>query len=116
MVAGVLIAATATSTITTNGKETYTFNLNELVKKPIVYDDGCHVNYGETKSALCTYGSKKAAKTIILYGDSHAAQWFPALEKLAQEKGFRLISLTKSACPSVEAPRPDKGAFKNVAR
>ena len=114
LVAGVLIAATATSTITTNGKETYTFNLNELVKKPIVYDDGCHVNYGETKSALCTYGSKKAAKTIILYGDSHAAQWFPALEKLAQEKGFRLISLTKSACPSVEAPRPDKGAFKNV--
>ena len=29
---------------------------------------------------------------------AHAVQWFPALEKLAIEKGFKLISLTKSAC------------------
>lgn len=111
--AGFVIAQTATSTITTSGLNSYTFDLKEIVMKPVVYGDGCHVNYGETKSGACTYGDKNSSKTIVLYGDSHAAQWFPALDALAKEKGFTLISLTKSACPSVSAARPDKGAFKN---
>jgi hypothetical protein len=33
---------------------------------------------------------------------------------MAIENSFKLISLTKSACPSVDSPRPDQGAFKNV--
>jgi len=112
LLAGLVIASTASSTFTISGDQTFTFKIKEIVSKPLVYGDGCHVNYGETKSGLCTYGDKKAAKTIVLYGDSHAAQWFPAMESLARAKGFRLISLTKSACPSVDSPRPDKGAFK----
>ena len=61
----------------------------------------------------CLYGEIGSKSKIVLYGDSHAAQWFPALEELAREKGFELISLTKSACPSVDVPRNDQGAFKN---
>ena len=37
--------------------------------------------------------------TVILFGDSHAMQWFPALEELAKKRDWRLIGLTKSACP-----------------
>ncbi len=114
LILGLVIAHSATSTITTKGDAGFTFNLKQVVSKPIVYSDGCHVNYGETKSGFCTYGAKKSSRTIVLFGDSHAAQWFPALERLAVEQGFKLISLTKSACPSVDAPRPDQGAFKNV--
>ena len=110
---GVAIATSATSIIATKGDNPSTFNLAEVMAKPAVYGDGCHSNYGETKSGYCTYGDKKSAATIVLYGDSHAAQWFPALEKLAHIRRFKLVSLTKSACPSVDAPRPDKGAFKN---
>jgi hypothetical protein len=84
------------------------------MEKPAVYGDDCHVNYGETKSGYCTYGDKKSNRTLVLYGDSHAAQWFPALEQIALERGYKLISLTKSACPAVDAPREDQGAFKNV--
>jgi hypothetical protein len=83
------------------------------VAKPAVYGDGCHVNYGEVESGDCTYGEKGSATKVVLYGDSHAAQWFPTLEVLAREKGFELISLTKSACPSVDVPRSDQGAYKN---
>ena len=32
-------------------------------------------------------------------GDSHAAQWFPALEKLSASKKITLSSITKSSCP-----------------
>jgi hypothetical protein len=41
---------------------------------------------------------------VVLYGDSHAAHWFPALERLAAEHRWRLISVTKSACPAADVP------------
>lgn len=113
LVAGLIISATTSSLITVKGTN-YKFNLTKVMEKPAVYGDNCHVNYGETKSGYCTYGVKSSKKVIVLYGDSHAAQWFPALEKIALEKGYKLISLTKSACPSVDSPREDQGAFKNV--
>ena len=114
LVAGVLISFTSSSIITTKGEVSYQFDLVQVMEKPAVYGDGCHVNYGETKSGYCTYGDKESSKTIVLYGDSHAAQWFPTLEKMATERGFKLVSLTKSACPAVDAKRPDQGAFKMV--
>ena len=114
LVAGVLISFTSSSIITTKGEVSYQFDLVQVMERPGVYGDGCHVNYGETKSGYCTYGDKESSKTIVLYGDSHAAQWFPTLEKMATERGFKLVSLTKSACPAVDAKRPDQGAFKQV--
>ena len=112
LLAGVAIASTASSVIKVKGTN-YSFNLEQVVAKPGVYGDGCHVNYGEVESGDCTYGEKGSATRVVLYGDSHAAQWFPTLEVLAREKGFELISLTKSACPSVDVPRSDQGAYKN---
>jgi len=114
LVAGVLISFTSSSIITTKGEVAYQFDLVKVMERPGVYGDGCHVNYGETKSGYCTYGDKESSNTIVLYGDSHAAQWFPTLEKMAKKRGFKLVSLTKSACPAVDAKRPDQGAFKQV--
>ena len=89
-------------------------SITEVMAKPQVYLDNCHVNNGEVKSAECTYGDKSSNKTIVLYGDSHAAQWFPALEKLANDNGFKLVSLTKSACPAPEVRKVQIGAYKNA--
>ncbi len=89
-----------------------TFSLAEVTRKPLVYSDGCHVNYGEDTSSICEYGDLTSAKTIVLYGDSHAAQWFPTLNALAMSNHFKLVSLTKSACPSADVARTDRGAFK----
>ena len=114
LVVGLFIATTTSSIISTKGTVLYNFDLQEVMAKPAVYGDNCHVNYGETKSGYCTYGDKTSSTTIVLYGDSHAAQWFPTLELLAKQNRFKLISLTKSSCPAVDAPRADQGAFKNV--
>jgi SGNH domain (fused to AT3 domains) len=110
--AGILIASTTSSVINVKGTN-FSFNLKKVLAKPAVYGDGCHVNYGEIESGDCRYGEIGSATKFVLYGDSHAAQWFPSLEKLAREKGFELISLTKSACSSVDSPRLDQGAYKN---
>ena len=42
------------------------FSLSEVMQKPIVYDDGCHVNNGETTSPDCRYGVVGASKKIVL--------------------------------------------------
>ncbi len=88
-------------------------SLAAVMQKPKIYDDGCHANYGSKNSPECLYGDTDSTRKVVLYGDSHAAQWFPALEKIANDEGFALISLTKSACPAVEVERINSGAFKN---
>ena len=36
---------------------------------------------------------------MVLFGDSHASQWLPALERAAKADHFALEVLTKSGCP-----------------
>ena len=106
---GLGIMKTTTSSILVDGKQT---TLASIEARPITYENGCHLNYHQSISPLCEFGKLDSTKTVVLYGDSHAAQWFPALNKLADEKGFKLISLTKSACPSIAVTRASVGAFQ----
>jgi peptidoglycan/LPS O-acetylase OafA/YrhL len=66
--------------------------------QPRTYVDGCHLDQASTRIPDCVYGDPSSSTTIVLFGDSHAAEWFPALERLAVERSWRLISLTKSGC------------------
>ncbi len=66
---------------------------------PVIYDRVCHVSYTATTSPGCVFGVRDAPRSMVLMGDSHAAQWFPALERTAIEDGWRLTNFTKSACP-----------------
>jgi len=67
---------------------------------PIVYDDGCALAYAPTSGPPCVFGDVGGTRTVVLFGDSHAAQWFPALEELSGRYHWRLVSLTKSGCPA----------------
>jgi hypothetical protein len=46
----------------------------------------------------CVYGDPSSPTVVVLFGDSHAAEWFPALARLATDRDWRLVSLTKSGC------------------
>ena len=39
--------------------------------------------------------------TVVLFGDSHAAQWFPALEEIAKAQHWRLATMVKPGCTAV---------------
>ena len=56
----------------------------------------------------CQFGVRAAVanRTIALVGDSHAAHWRGALEVVAQARGWRGFSLTRSGCP-LSAALPD---------
>ncbi len=70
---------------------------------PRVYADGCHARIKDSDLPACRYGAAAPAPLVVLIGDSHAAHWFPALERLAAARGWGLASWTKSACPMVDA-------------
>lgn len=66
---------------------------------PKPYITRCHVQQNLTSTnANCYFGNLKSKTTIVLFGDSHALSWFPAVEKLAIAKNWRFLSLTMSSC------------------
>ncbi|CAB4876888.1 unannotated protein [freshwater metagenome] len=82
------------------------FSIDQVRIKPINDIDGCHVHRGITKSPKCEYGDPYGRKTIVLYGDSHAAQWLPALDIIGKKNHIKVVSLTKSACSATELILP----------
>src|SRR5262249_52403213 len=70
-----------------------------------VWDDGCHADVPVTAPPPgCVYGEPAGSRTVVLFGDSHAAQWFPALERLSLVQHWRLVELTKSSCSAADLP------------
>jgi hypothetical protein len=69
---------------------------------PSVYKNGCHLDGAKTwPTAACTFGDLTSKTHWLLTGDSHAAQWFPAFEKIATEHHIQLTSITRSSCPTL---------------
>lgn len=50
--------------------------------------------------AYCVSGSTDALTTVMVIGDSHAAQWVPTLSKVGNEEAFRLVIRALDACPA----------------
>jgi peptidoglycan/LPS O-acetylase OafA/YrhL len=69
-----------------------------------IYKDKCHVEVADTAFNNCVYGSASSAYEVWLVGDSHAAQWFPAVLQIAERHKLRLVVHTRSACPIVDVP------------
>ncbi len=75
---------------------------------PVIYSNGCHVDFFAKGPQLqgCTVTTTPSSiATVILVGDSHAAQWYAPLAKLAESRGWAFTSMTKFACPYVDIPK-----------
>jgi peptidoglycan/LPS O-acetylase OafA/YrhL len=66
--------------------------------KPLIATNGCQVPVGEVKSPECVYGDTSSRTNVVLFGDSHAAAWFPAVNLISEQQHWRLVVLTKSGC------------------
>ena len=76
------------------------------------YNDGCHLSFGQAwPTHECVYGDATSSTEVVLAGDSHAAQWFPALEKIATDRKWKLTNLTKSSCPATTLETMRNGKF-----
>ncbi|MBU6316301.1 MAG: acyltransferase family protein, partial [Acidobacteria bacterium] len=71
---------------------------------PQIYRNKCILDVGVSQPKDCIYGDANGSVDIVLFGDSHAAQWMPALHQVASQNGWRLIVHVKKACPTAEIP------------
>ena len=77
---------------------------NAISDMPIIYKNNCHAGFSALRPKKCVFGDETSSVVIGLYGDSHAAQWFPAFEKVAIKRKWKLITYTKRGCPPAEIP------------
>jgi peptidoglycan/LPS O-acetylase OafA/YrhL len=80
---------------------------------PDVYRDDCVTQAQDSSLRNCTYGDRGSPVEVALVGDSHAAHWVPALQVIAAERGWRLVTYIKTTCSFLAAPitiagRPDE--------
>ncbi len=61
--------------------------------------DGCLTRAKNRTSKTCQYGNPHSDTTVVVFGDSHALQYFPAMLKLAERHDWRLVGLTRASCP-----------------
>jgi peptidoglycan/LPS O-acetylase OafA/YrhL len=66
---------------------------------PSLYGMGCRADWSDATPRVCSFGEiSKPESTVVLFGDSHAAQWFPALKDIAESRHWKLVTIIKSAC------------------
>jgi len=56
------------------------------------------------QTSKCVFGATSSSRTIVLFGDSHAQMWLPALAAEAKHLGDRLFLLFELGCPDTSVP------------
>lgn len=72
-------------------------------ERPSIYAEGCDP-FGTAELVECRYGDAQANRTVVLLGDSHAGQLFPALHGAIETANWQLIVMTLSSCPIADVP------------
>jgi len=82
-----------------------------------VYAGRCWNEQPYATRTTCTYGPSDASVSIALVGNSHAGHWFPALEQVATERGWRITTYLTSVCYPVDVPLsfPDRASSTGCA-
>jgi peptidoglycan/LPS O-acetylase OafA/YrhL len=73
----------------------------------------CVSSDGSSTLKVCTFGSPESPTHIVLFGDSHAAQWFDALNQLAEREHWILTTVLKLGCAAVDV-NPGMGIDADV--
>lgn len=59
----------------------------------------CNVTGTTITTSSCVFGDTTGTKTMVLWGDSHAFMWFPALDAIAKAEHWKLVALLEYGCP-----------------
>jgi SGNH domain (fused to AT3 domains)/Acyltransferase family len=76
----------------------------------------CTPAVGQISVPACVFGDRHGARTMVLYGDSHALMWFQAVNAIAKEAHWRLVLLGKGYCMANTYPLGTTGLMNLCAR
>jgi peptidoglycan/LPS O-acetylase OafA/YrhL len=76
------------------------------------------LNVDSTNVDSCIFGPADSVKDVVLFGDSFAMAWLPAVRAAYEADGWRVHQLTRGECPSIdiEVFRGDKTPYPECAR
>ncbi|GAA1954402.1 acyltransferase family protein [Agromyces allii] len=78
----------------------------------LLYENGCQQDKASAELVVCSFGQESSGPdatgatdvaTVVLFGDSHAGRWFPAMQAAFAGQPVHLVTLTKSGCRSIES-------------
>ena len=69
---------------------------------PRIIADGCELGFGRDQIKPCISGDRGSHTTVVLFGDSHAGQWFDALNWISNRRHWRMVVMTKEGCTPAE--------------
>lgn len=75
-------------------------SLKEAGSAP-VFDGDCLGVMTLEEKPKCWRGDVSAKRNIVVFGDSHASQFMPALDTIGKERGIRVMPFVLNACPSL---------------
>lgn len=70
----------------------------------VVTPSECYATGSESRTDVCTYGPDGAPHSMVIFGDSRAGMWLPALRDIAEAAGWTMYYFVKTACPVAEVP------------
>ena len=97
LVPGVPVSATV---LPSNVRPTLAAAASDL---EVLWRDGCFAGYAvRSPKTGCIFGKSNGTFRVALVGDSHASAWFPAVERVAKARGWRLETFVKASCEPVD--------------
>jgi peptidoglycan/LPS O-acetylase OafA/YrhL len=82
---------------------------------PGLYIVGCGPERPDPKPRLCYFGATHNPRsTVVLLGDSHAAQWFPALQQISEAQNWKLVTIVKPGCSALMTKEDASPQFADV--
>ncbi len=64
----------------------------------------CQVKEPFTDRFICRFGDLNSSVDVALIGNSHAVQWLPALQEIAQRRGLRITTFVSARCFAITTP------------
>ena len=65
----------------------------------------CFAGSSRFKVVTCTFGDPDGDIDVVLFGNSHAGQWLPALETIAERRHWRITTYLASMCTAADLPQ-----------
>ena len=66
--------------------------------RPVIYTDQCMRRFADVDHRDCRYGRPVGSPTVVLFGDSHAGNWFEPVNAAAIAEGWELLVRIKASC------------------
>ena len=71
----------------------------DITKMPLPQ---CASYLASSEVRSCAFGNTSSPINLVLFGDSHAIQWFNPLQHIAELHGWRLTTIVKQGCPATD--------------